>query len=674
MSTTSYDQEFLIRHRLPRPISRAYESVCLAGDGDDLAFRCRWCAQVALRFLALLRQATRVAAEGSDSINPPSGADLRPGVLDAARRAPATAAFAEKLAGIDALLLQRLIEPDPGSGCHEASALSDALIPLIPLASTRVVILEEYSYNVLLGPRIEYPATGGGAVPVPPSLPVGVPLLVDSETGWFLNLSPLAIWEKRPQDAFGHLFILRRVDQQQGHYTEDGVPGAPGSSRLLAGAPRTGELPAYAELFHVLQSPPARFHDGDELEAYGRVLGLIWRGGTSDVFAACRNDEVPVALKTFEYEVGILDENFWRFLGEERFSNGIGHSGVIGSRRIPSGPWGIVHEQELARSGSLRDLLLVNGVLPVERATGIALELLDILQAVHAKGIVHNDVKPENILFDAAGRVKLIDFGIACAPAEECNPLRPGAPAGTRGYMAPELSSGGHPSAASDLYSAGVVLAEMVSGMKPADPQAVHALREVPSSLGAVLERLLGPQPRKRFAHAGEVAAALRAVRGRLEPVRAVTLDIEGTLIPGYGIWEPRPLLGEFLGFCLRHFQRLFVYTLLDRDEARAVFEELARQGVAPAQFLERYEYVEWPRGADGSLKDLRRCRVPLAQNRILDDMESWIPEDQRNRWIPVRDFAEVRGVDRDLDRAMTRLREGFGIETGPAAPARAGR
>ncbi|MBP6875941.1 MAG: serine/threonine protein kinase [Candidatus Eisenbacteria bacterium] len=664
MSDEHLEQEFLIRHRLPRPISLAYDTACLAVDRRSLSHRCRWCARVALRFLAALRQAARLAAQGGGPVNPPSAQDLRSGSLAPALAAEETAAFAALLDSLDALPLERFIartvmHPDS----VDTAALREALVPLLPLARYRIVILEELTFNVLLGPRIEYHATGGGAVPIPPDLPPGVPMLVDPQTGWFLDLSPLAIWDKRPQDAFGRLSLLKRVDQKIGHYAEEGVPGGPGTSRALNGSPRTGRMPAMPDLLQVLETPPGRFRDGEEVPGVGKVLGLIWRGGTSDLFLAVRaSDARAVVLKTFQYQGGILDENFWRFLGEERYTQKIEHPSVIVSRRIPPGDWGVVHEQEYAAGGSLAEWLELNGVIRVDRAVAIARELLLALQAIHEQGIVHNDVKPDNILFDSERRLKLIDFGIAFAPESESSPLRPGVPAGTVGYMAPELHTEGVSGVASDLFSAGVVLAEMVSGIRPENPAALAPLREIPKPLAEVVARMIAPDPKERFGSALEAADALKKIEGALQPARAITLDIEGTLIPGYGIWQPRPKLAEFAAFCLEHLDRFFVYTLLDRGEAEAVFEELVRQGAVSKEFARRLEYVEWPRGADGSLKDLRRCRVPLEQNMIVDDMESWVPEDQLDRWIPVRDFGEVQGVDRDLERVMEAVGAEFEI------------
>jgi serine/threonine protein kinase len=358
-----------------------------------------------------------------------------------------------------------------------------------------------------------------------------------------------------------------------------------------------------------------------------------------------------------------MDENFWRFVGEERFSQSVRHPGIAASRRLPPGPWGIVHAQPLALRGSLRDLLDTEGALLARVAAGIGLELLEALASIHEAGVIHNDVKPDNILFDADGTLKLIDFGVASAIEFEPDGLRPGAPVGSPGYMAPELARGGWPSVRSDLYSAGVVLAQALTGVPPDPAAGPPSLAGVPAELAACLARLLAPEPARRFAAAREAGAALAAAARGLRPVRALTLDVEGTLVPSYHDARPRRGLRAFLEFCEASFDRVFIYTLLSAAECAEVFASLAGQGEIPPSFPERYEYVQWPRGADGSLKDLRRCRVPVSRNALVDDMAEWVPEDQDHRWVPVISCADVLGIDRGLELAERRIRDLFALE-----------
>ena len=174
------------------------------------------------------------------------------------------------------------------------------------------------------------------------------------------------------------------------------------------------------------------------------------------------------------------------------------------------------------------------GALPAVEACGMMLGVLDALHAAHSAGIVHRDLKPSNILVDVAGRARVMDFGIA---ARIDDPGNHDQVVGTPGYMSPEATQGGLPTAAMDVFSAGVVLVEMLSGHKlvnERDPfRAMHRIAnedlalpenlslEVDDALRAVLRRALERDPARRWPN----AAALRdALRGWLTPA-AVSVD-----------------------------------------------------------------------------------------------------------------------------------------------------
>jgi tetratricopeptide (TPR) repeat protein len=147
------------------------------------------------------------------------------------------------------------------------------------------------------------------------------------------------------------------------------------------------------------------------------------------------------------------------------------------------------------------------------------------LDAAHAAGIVHRDVKPANLLLDSAGHVHVADFGIASAAGLDSF-TRPGTVLGTAGYFSPEQASGERATPASDRYALGVVAYELLSGERPfardnpTAEAAAHARAPVPAiseanpalprALDAVFERALAKDPAARFPTTGELVAALR--------------------------------------------------------------------------------------------------------------------------------------------------------------------
>jgi Serine/threonine protein kinase len=118
---------------------------------------------------------------------------------------------------------------------------------------------------------------------------------------------------------------------------------------------------------------------------------------------------------------------------------------------------------ELVEGITLARLLRAEGSLPVVKALDVAAQVADALACAHAHGVIHRDVKPSNILLRADGHVKVADFGIATAGAGT-DLTRTGVVMGTAKYLSPEQVSGARADAASDIYSLGIVLYEMLCG------------------------------------------------------------------------------------------------------------------------------------------------------------------------------------------------------------------
>jgi serine/threonine-protein kinase len=176
---------------------------------------------------------------------------------------------------------------------------------------------------------------------------------------------------------------------------------------------------------------------------------------------------------------------------------------------------------ELLAGGNLRDWLRsTEGSLPPPIAVEVFEEILEVLDAVHEEGIVHGDLKPENVLFASErGSVKLADFGLSRRIAQKTATLSVSLSlddarlAGTLDYMAPEQRAGEKPSTRSDIYAAGVVLYELLTGERPQGVFAMPSEKNaaIPPIIDRIIASSLAQDPRHRFASAGAVLAFLHS-------------------------------------------------------------------------------------------------------------------------------------------------------------------
>lgn len=241
---------------------------------------------------------------------------------------------------------------------------------------------------------------------------------------------------------------------------------------------------------------------------------LIGEGGTARVYLARdRKDDRPAAVKLVHESVLDSDEALARFLVEadllERFDHpnilGFRSRGVLDDHR----PW---FATDYAAKGSLADRVLRTGVIDPSAMCGYALEVLDALQHVHELGIVHRDVKPENILVDSDDVALLCDFGVARTPHRRATLV--GDKMGTPTFMAPEQASDpAAVTARADLYGMGATIFVSItrkSGMALlVDHMRGDALAMVPRPLRRVVARATAPRPRDRYATASEMAMDL---------------------------------------------------------------------------------------------------------------------------------------------------------------------
>jgi eukaryotic-like serine/threonine-protein kinase len=259
-----------------------------------------------------------------------------------------------------------------------------------------------------------------------------------------------------------------------------------------------------------------------------RVLHRVGSGGMADVY--CAQDLQlgrKVALKVLYRRFAEDGEFVERFRREASSAAGLQHQHVVSvyDRGQYDGTYYIAMEYLEGRS--LKTIIQQEAPLDPARATDFAIQILRAARFAHRRGIIHRDFKPHNVIVGADDRLKVTDFGIARAGASDMT--QTGSIMGTAQYLSPEQAQGTSVSAASDLYSIGIIVYEMLTGRVPFEGQSAVtiALKQVneqpvaPSAynpaIGQALERVvlrsLEKEPARRFRDADEFIAALEAAR-----------------------------------------------------------------------------------------------------------------------------------------------------------------
>ena len=270
-----------------------------------------------------------------------------------------------------------------------------------------------------------------------------------------------------------------------------------------------------------------------------KVLSKLGEGGMGEVFLALDTKlERQVALKVLPEEMVGNSRRWQRFVREARAIAALNHPNIITIYAVEEADGRHFFAMELVDGETLERVIPRNG-LEVERFFSIASPLAGALGAAHRQGILHHDLKPENVMVARDGRVKVLDFGVAktMRDAEKTEAAGPGrrnlteegSVLGTARYMSPEQACGEPVDARTDIFSLGIVMFEMATGAYPFqgrtapevlssilrdEPPLAHTLRrELPGRLGAVIHRCLQKTIDLRYASAEELARDLEAVR-----------------------------------------------------------------------------------------------------------------------------------------------------------------
>ncbi len=330
-------------------------------------------------------------------------------------------------------------------------------------------------------------------------------------------------------------------------------------------------------------SVPSTLSPGMRFGAY-EILERIGAGGMGEVYRA-RDTRLgrEVAIKTISlHDRSSQAEVLIRFELEARSASALNHPNIVTIYELGCVDNTHFIAMELVRGETVR-MLLASGPIPFRKAIGIAAQVADALARAHEIGVVHRDLKPDNLMVSADGSAKVLDFGLA--KLLSADPLdgnastsisTDGAVMGTLGYMSPEQATGVQLDFRSDQFSFGSVLYEMVAGI-PAfqkntaaetlaailrdEPERIASrMLQVPAPFLWIVERCLAKDPHQRYASSRDLARDLAAVRDRLADASVNHSEPRLSNLP-----VPRT---AFIG---REHEAAALRELLNRDDVRLV-------------------------------------------------------------------------------------------------------
>jgi serine/threonine-protein kinase len=266
-----------------------------------------------------------------------------------------------------------------------------------------------------------------------------------------------------------------------------------------------------------------------------KIEQIIGRGGMGVVYKATDTQlDETVAIKTLPGDVmSRSPEDLERFKREIRLARKITHRNVLRTYDYGEAEGVYFISMEFVRGYTLAELLdeAPQRQMPARASVGLTRQICRGLQAAHEQGIIHRDIKPQNVLIDAKGEVKLMDFGIArmAEAAETAAMTQQGLIVGTPHYMSPEQVQGKQLDARSDVYSMGVLMYEMLVGRRPFESSSLTGVLtahitekakppidlrpDISRAVNTIVMKCLAKDPKERYADAGALLADLDAMQ-----------------------------------------------------------------------------------------------------------------------------------------------------------------
>lgn len=308
-------------------------------------------------------------------------------------------------------------------------------------------------------------------------------------------------------------------------------------------------------------------------------------------------------------------ERIERFYREAKAAGRLSHPNIVTIHEVGESGGRYFIAMEYLEGHTLRELIQLQGPLPVDRVADIAVQILDALDYAHSQGVVHRDIKPDNIHILPDGRVKITDFGIARIMTDPAI-TTDGRVFGTPSYMSPEQIAGRPVDERSDLFSLGVVLYEMLTGRKPFIGDSIVTItyqittvdppvpESIPDGFAGIIMKALAKDASARYQSAKEMAADVRRAAGQPDvasptlpaPVPATTTALEPTVAPhdqhavrrippGWSTFLASLVAGAAIGFALLLLAFVVRSAYINYAQTLAEREALETARLAKASF-----------------------------------------------------------------------------------------
>jgi eukaryotic-like serine/threonine-protein kinase len=308
----------------------------------------------------------------------------------------------------------------------------------------------------------------------------------------------------------------------------------------------------------IAAAPLVQLSPGASIGSRYEIVRLLGQGGMGAVYQAQDKElDRQVAIKVIRADMAANPEILRRFKQELILARQITHKNVIRIFDLGQADGIKFITMEYIEGENLQSVLRGKKKLEPAEAANILAQVCRALEAAHNEGVIHRDLKPQNIMLDKSGRAYVMDFGIARSMLGR-GMTQTGALIGTPDYMSPEQAKGQSLDARSDLFSVGIIFYEMLSGQVPFNADTTMGKlwmrtneparpldeldKSIPKPLSDIVRKCLEIDAQKRFASAAELLQRIEMWQGPSAGTRLVTLPV--TVLPGSGKWLAAAAVG----------------------------------------------------------------------------------------------------------------------------------